>query len=84
MSNTGHKGITYLPDQGVYKVTVGWRGKILTRYVRGPTGRKGLARAIRLRNAAERALNKPRSEDVIRSFGVGQGTKWRRRSKKKK
>ena len=39
MSNTGHKGITYLPDQGVYKVTVGWRGKILTRYLRAPAGR---------------------------------------------
>ena len=83
MSNTKHKGITYLRDQGVYKVTVGWRGKILTRYVRGEHP-KDLARAIRLRNAAERALNKPRSEDVIRSCGVGQGTKWRRRVKKKK
>jgi hypothetical protein len=83
MSNTGRKGITYLKDQGVYKVTVGWKGKILTRYVRGKHPRE-IAKAIRVRNQAERALGRPRTEDVIRSSGVAQGRRWRRPSKKAK
>ena len=82
MSNTGHKGITYLPDQGMYKVTVGWRGKILTRYVAGQHP-KHLSRAIRLRNAVERKLGKPRTEEILRSSGIAQGKRWRRPLKKK-
>lgn len=83
MSNTGHKGITYLPDQGVYKVTVGWRGKILTRYVRGEHP-EHLARAIRVRRELERKLNKPRTEEIIRASGVAQGKPWRRKLTKRK
>jgi hypothetical protein len=83
MSNTGHKGITHLPDQGVYKVTVGWRGKILTRYVRGKHPRD-LAQAIRLRNTVERELGKPRTEEILRASGVAQGKRWRRPIKKKR
>ena len=80
MSNTGQKGITYLPDQGVYKVTVGWRGKVLTRYVRG-NHPKDLPKAIRLRNQVEKKLDKPRTDVVLRSFGFAQGKAWKRRGK---
>jgi hypothetical protein len=83
MSNTGQKGITYLRDQGVYKVTVGWRGKIVTRYVRG-SHPKDLPKAIRVRNGVEKKLGKPRTDEVVRSFGFAQGTAWRRPSRKKK
>jgi len=82
MSNTGQKGITYLPDQGVFKVTVGWRGKILTRYVRGKQ-RKDLPKAIAVRNGLERKLGKPRTEVILRSSGIAQGKRWRRGSKKR-
>ena len=80
MSNTGQKGITYLPDQGVYKVTVGWRGKIVTRYLRG-NHPKDLKKAIGLRNEVEQKLDKPRTEEVLRSFGYAQGKAWKRRGK---
>ena len=80
MSNTGHKGITYLPDQGVYKVTVGWRGKVVTRYVRG-NHPKDLPKAIRVRNEVEKKLGKPRTDEVLRSFGFAQGKAWKRRGK---
>ena len=83
MSNTGQKGITYLKGQGVYKVTVGWKGKVVTRYVKGPY-RVGLPKAISVRNALERALGKPRADGILRSFGVAQGKTWRRRIRKKK
>ena len=76
MSNTGQKGITYLPDQGVYKVTVGWRKKVVTRYVRGGHP-KDLPQAIRVRNGLERKLGKPRTEGILRSSGVGGGKRWR-------
>jgi hypothetical protein len=81
MSNTGQKGITYLPDQGVYKVTVGWRGKIVTRYLRGKHP-KDLKKAVGVRNAVEKRLGKPRTEGVVRSFGYAQGKAWQRRGKK--
>ena len=80
MSNTGQKGITYLRDQGVYKVTVGWRGKIVTRYLRGKHP-KDLKKAIGLRNEVEQKLDKPRTEEVLRSFGYAQGKAWKRRGK---
>jgi hypothetical protein len=83
MSNTGQKGITYLRGQGVYKVTVGWRGKVVTRYVRGEHP-KDLPKAIRVRNGIERKLSKPRTEEVVRSFGFAQGKAWRRPSRKRK
>ncbi len=78
MSNTGQKGITYLKGQGVYKVTVGWKGKVVTRYVRGKH-RKDLPKAVNMRNSLERALGKPRTNEILRSFGVAQGKTWRRR-----
>jgi hypothetical protein len=81
MSNTGHKGITYLPDQGVYKVTVGWRGKVVTRYVRGKHP-KDLRQAVAVRNRVEKSLGKPRTDEVLRSFGYAQGKSWERRGKK--
>jgi len=81
MSNTGQKGITYLPDQGVYKVTVGWRGKVVTRYVRGRR-RTDLPKAVKVRDSMERALGKPRTNQILRSFGVAQGKVWRRRPPK--
>jgi len=81
MSNTGQKGITYLPDQGVFKVTVGWRGKIVTRYLRGRHP-KDLAKAVRVRNQVEKGLGKPRTETVVRSFGYAQGQGWQRRGAK--
>jgi hypothetical protein len=77
MSNTGHKGITYLPDQGVYKVTVGWRKKVVTRYLRGKHP-KNIAKAVSLRNEIEKGLGKPRTEVVLRSSGRAQGKRWRR------
>ncbi|HSB90868.1 MAG TPA: hypothetical protein VLD63_12675 [Anaerolineales bacterium] len=82
MSNTGQKGITYLPDQGVYKITVGWRGKVVTRYVRGRR-RTDLPKAVKVRDTLERALGKPRTNEILRSFGVAQGKTWRRRLPKK-
>jgi hypothetical protein len=81
MSNTGQKGITYLPDQGVYKITVGWRGKVVTRYHRGKHPR-ALKEAVAERNRIEKSLGKPRTDDVLRSFGYAQGRAWQRRGKK--
>jgi hypothetical protein len=81
MSNTGQKGITYLPDQGVYKVTVGWKGKVVTRYVRGRR-RTDLPKAVKVRDSMEKALGKPRTNEILRSFGVAQGRIWRRQGKK--
>ena len=82
MSNTGQKGITYLPDQGVYKVTVGWKGKVVTRYVRGRR-RVDLPKAVKLRDSLEKALGKPRTNKILRSFGIAQGRVWRRTAKGK-
>lgn len=81
MSNTGHKGITYLSDQGVYKVTVGWKGKIVTRYLRGKHP-KDVKKAVALRNQVEKRLGKPRTEEVVRAFGSAQGQGWKRRGSK--
>jgi hypothetical protein len=81
MSNTGQKGITYLPDQGVYKITVGWRGKVITRYERGKHP-KDLKKAVGVRNKIEKQLGKPRTDEVLRSFGYAQGKSWERRGKK--
>ncbi len=81
MSNTGHKGVSYLPGQGVYKVTVGWRGKVLTRYLRG-SHPKDLKKAIQVRNQVEKKLGKPRTEAVLRSSGSAQGKAWKRHGKK--
>ncbi len=78
MSNTGQKGITYLKGQGVYKVTVGWKGKVVTRYVRGRY-RADMPKAVQIRNSLEKALGKPRTSEILRSFGVAQGKVWRRR-----
>jgi hypothetical protein len=80
MSNTGQKGITYLPDQGVFKVTVGWRGKVVTRYLRGRR-RPDLPKAVKLRDSMEKALGKPRTNEILRSFGIAQGRVWRRTAK---
>ncbi|HMK09510.1 MAG TPA: hypothetical protein VK449_10825 [Anaerolineales bacterium] len=81
MSNTGQKGITYLPDQGVYKITVGWRGKVVTRYLRGKHP-KDLKKAVGMRNQVEKKLGKPRTDEVLRSFGYAQGQAWKRSGKK--
>lgn len=81
MSNTGHKGISYLPDQGVYKITVGWRGKVVTRYVRGKHP-KDLKEAMAVRNAVEKKLGRPRTEEILRSSGFAQGRAWQRRGTK--
>lgn len=83
MSNTGQKGITYLKGQGVYKVTVGWKGKVVTRYLRG-RHRADMPRAVQLRNSLEKALGKPRTNEILRSFGTAQGKVWRRRTAKRK
>jgi len=81
MSNTGHKGISYLPDQGVYKVSVGWKGKVTTRYLRGEHP-KDLKKAITLRNQIEKKVGRPRTETIVRSSGYAQGRVWKRRGKK--
>ncbi|HSR48517.1 MAG TPA: hypothetical protein VLL77_11110 [Anaerolineales bacterium] len=81
MSNTGHKGVSYLPDQGVYKVTVGWRGRVHTRYLRG-SHPKDLKKAIQLRNQIEHKVGRPRTEDIVRSSGTVVGRAWKRRGKK--
>lgn len=81
MSNTGHKGVSYLPDQGVYKVTVGWRGKVHTRYLRGRHPRD-LEKAIQLRNQIERKVGRPRTETIVRSSGTVRDRAWKRRGKK--
>jgi len=83
MSNTGQKGITYLSGQGVYKITVGWRGKVVTRYAKGAHPRD-LPKAIRVRNGIERILSKPRTDEVVRSSGFAQGKAWRRPTRKVK
>ena len=78
VSAIGHKGISYVKGKRWkgYKVTCQWKGRKLTKYLGGEHPRD-LKKAIRVRNALERQLGKPRIEGVIRSTGVAQGRRWR-------
>jgi hypothetical protein len=41
-----------------------------------------LKEAVAERNRIEKSLGKPRTDDVLRSFGYAQGRAWQRRGKK--
>lgn len=85
MSAIGHKGISYVKGKRWtgYKITVQWKGKLLTKYLSGRHPRD-LRKAIRIRNALERQLGRPRTEEIIRSSGVAQGKRWKRPVSKSK
>ena len=79
VSAIGHKGISYVKGKRWkgYKITCQWKGRKLTKYLGGKHPRD-LKKAIRVRNAFERQLGKPRTELVIRASGIGGGRRWKR------
>jgi hypothetical protein len=83
VSAIGHKGISFVKGKRWtgYKITCQWKGKLLTKYLAGKHPRD-LKKAIRVRNSLERLLGRPRTEMVIRSSGVAQGRRWKRRKRK--
>jgi hypothetical protein len=80
MSNTGLKGITRVENESFvgYKITVGWCGNVVQRYVSG-TGERALLAAFERRTWLEYLLGKPHTEQIVRSSGVDpHGRRWDR------